>query len=111
VTSPSARKGNKAELEVARLLADLTGFRVRRKLGTGRSDDEGDLEGLPDCVAEVKAYRSTGEGVNAALADLERERVNAGTTFAVGLVKRPRAGWCAVMELEHFAALLREATG
>lgn len=110
MTSPSARKGNTAELEIARILTNLTGWRIRRKLGAGRTDDEGDLEGLPNCVAEVKAYRSTGEGVNAALKDLERERRNAGTTFAVGLVKRPRAGWCAVMDIEHFCTLLREAT-
>ena len=54
MTTPSKRKGDKAELELARLLADLLGMKVRRKLGAGRTDDEGDLEGIPGWTVEVK---------------------------------------------------------
>lgn len=92
------------------MLSDLLGYRVRRKLGAGRTDDEGDLDGLPDCVVEVKAYNSVAAGITAALADLETERRNAGATFAAAFVKRPRTGYCVVMNPEHFATLYREAT-
>ena len=47
MTNPQKRKGDAAELEVARLVADLTGYPVRRKLGAGRADDTGDLDGIP----------------------------------------------------------------
>jgi hypothetical protein len=44
------------------------------------------------------------------MVDLEREHANSGHTFAVAFVKRPRAGWIAVMNVPMFCALYREAT-
>jgi hypothetical protein len=41
MTAPAKRKGDAAEREAAALLHDLTGWPVRRKLGAGRTDDEG----------------------------------------------------------------------
>ena len=38
MTNPSKAKGDRAELEIAGLLADQLGLPVRRKLGAGRSD-------------------------------------------------------------------------
>ena len=40
-------KGDAAEREAAKLLAEATGLPVRRKLGAGRQDDVGDLDGVP----------------------------------------------------------------
>lgn len=48
MTSSSKRKGDSAEREVGALLSDQLGVTVRRKLGAGRMDDEGDLDGLAD---------------------------------------------------------------
>ena len=48
MTSTSRRKGDRAEIEAAALLHDWTGYPVRRKLGAGRADDVGDLDGIPD---------------------------------------------------------------
>lgn len=113
MTSPSKRKGDKAELDLARELHNLTGWNVRRKLGAGRSDDVGDLDGIPLTVAEVKDYADTRDAIAAALADLEREQANAGAPFGVAFVKRRRARehrWIAVMTLSQWAALTREAT-
>lgn len=42
MTSPSKRRGDQAERELAKILSDELGVRVRRKLGAGRRDDEGD---------------------------------------------------------------------
>ena len=47
------RKGDAAEREAAELLSEATGFSVRRKLGAGRQDDEGDLEGIPKTVIQI----------------------------------------------------------
>lgn len=87
--NPAKAKGDAAEREVAALLADLLGLPVRRKLGAGRADDEGDLEGVPDWT-------------------LEREQVNAGTTFGAVLVRRRGGRWVAVMDLPGLATVMRE---
>jgi hypothetical protein len=112
VTTPSARKGAKGELEIARILADHLGVRVRRKLGAGRADDEGDIEGLTNTTVEVKNYPKTGvaTAINEGLRDLRREQANAASTFGVCFVKRPRLGWIAVMDVDQFCAIWREAT-
>jgi hypothetical protein len=110
MTTPAARKGASAELELAKLLTAELGIRVRRKLGAGRTDDEGDLDGLADTTVEVKNFRDVPRAINEALADLEREHANAETTFAVAFVKRPRLGWIAVLTIPQFCTWYREAT-
>jgi len=110
VTHPSKRKGDKYELEAARLLADLTGWPVRRKLGAGRTDDCGDLDGIPDTCVQVKAYRDIQRAVREVLDELPAQQANAGATFGFGMVRRPGGRWFAVLTLEQVCALLREAT-
>ena len=108
MTTPSKRKGDKAELELARILADLLGMKVRRKLGAGRRDDEGDLEGIPGWTIECKNYADLARGINEGLEDLEREQANAGTTFGVCFVRRRGGRWIAVMDLPQIATVIRE---
>ena len=109
MTNPAKRKGDQAEREAAALLADLTGWPVRRRLGGGRADDCGDLDGVPDTVIQVKSYSDVRRAVAEALADLEQQRVNAGATHAAGMIRRPGGRWLVVMSPEHLATLLREA--
>jgi hypothetical protein len=112
MASTARAKGDRAEREIVGLLRDLTGWPVARAYGAGRSDDCGDLDGLPDCCAQVKDYGThVARAVNDALTELPAQQAASGLPFAVGLVRRPRGRWVAVMEVEMFAALLREATG
>lgn len=110
VTNPAKRKGDTAELEAARILADLTGWPIRRKLGAGRTDDTGDLHGAPSTTLQVKAYRDIQRAVRECLDELPTQQANAATPFAAGLIRRPGGRWFAVMTLEQLATLLREAT-
>lgn len=110
MTTPAKRKGDTAELEAARLLADRTGWPVRRKLGAGRTDDTGDLTGIPDSVCQVKHYRDITRAINECLAELPAQQANAGAAYAFGLVRRPGGRWFAVLDLDNLCALLREAT-
>jgi len=103
-------KGDRAELEAPRLLADLTGWPIRRKLGAGRTDDTGDLDGAPDCTIQVKSYFDPKRAVAEILAELPGQQANAGTTFAAGLFRRRGSRWGVVLTPEQFACLLREAT-
>lgn len=109
MANPQKRKGDTAELEAAALLTDLLGLPVRRKLGAGRTDDQGDLEGIPDTTLEVKNYKDLATGIRKGLADLEREQANAGTTFGAALVRRHGGGWMVVMSVEQYATYVRES--
>lgn len=109
MSNPQKRKGDRAEREIAAKLSELLGVTVRRKLGAGRTDDEGDLEGLPGVTIEVKNYRDIAAGITRGLHDLERERANAATPHGVLFVRRPRGQWIAVMPVEAWCDLY-EAT-
>jgi len=110
VTNPQKNKGDRAELEAARLLADRTGWNVRRKLGAGRADDTGDLDNVPDTTVQVKDYADVLRAIREGLPALRVQQANAGTPFAALLVRRRGGEWIAVMDLNQLAALLREAT-
>jgi hypothetical protein len=107
---PSKTKGDRAELEAARLLADLTGWPVRRKLGAGRADDTGDLDGLPDCTVQVKSCKDITRAIREALNETPTQQANAGTTFGAALIRRPGGHYFAALTLQQLATLLREAT-
>jgi len=109
VTSPQKRKGDAAELEVARILHDLTGWPVRRKLGAGRTDDEGDLEGIPDTVVQVANWADVNRAIRQKPVEAEQQRANAGATFAVTLIRLRGGMWRAVLTPEQLCTLLREA--
>lgn len=110
MSHPSKTKGDAAEREAAQLLADLTGHPVRRKLGAGRQDDQGDLDGLPDCTIQVANYRDITRAVNEKLAECPVQQERAGTTFGASMIRRPGGRWFVALTLEQFAALYREAT-
>ena len=50
----SRTKGNSGEREIARLLADLTGYEVKRRVRQHEGDS--DLEGVPGWCIEVKRH-------------------------------------------------------
>lgn len=110
MTGAAKRKGDNAERELAKILCDHLGVNVRRKLGAGRRDDTGDLEGLGNVCIEVKAYADIARAVREGLDDLEREQVNGASPFGVLFVRRPGGRWFAAMTVPQFAAWYREAT-
>jgi len=109
MTSPSKVKGDSAEREIAKLLADLTGWPVRRKLGAGRTDDEGDLEGIPDTVVQVANWADLSRAVRQKPVEAEQQRLNAGATHVVTLVRLRGGDWRAVCTIEQMTTWMREA--
>jgi Holliday junction resolvase len=108
VTNPSKDRGDRAEREIAKLLAEHLGLDVRRQLGAGRTDDIGDLHGLPDCTCEVKSYRDVTRAIRDGLHDLAREQTNAGTRHGVVFVRRPGGHWIAVQPIDNWITMYRE---
>lgn len=109
VTGAAKRKGDSAEREAAAKLHDLTGWPVRRQLGAGRADDVGDLDGVPDTVVQVANWADISRVVRVKPLEAEAQRINAGATHAVTLVRLRGGEWRAVMTLEQVCTLLREA--
>lgn len=105
---PSKSKGDRAEREVAHQLTELLGIPIRRKLGAGRADDEGDFDGLADWVLEAKSYANVADAVREGLADVTREQANAGTTFGAALIRRRGGEWFVAMTLDQFCTVVRE---
>ena len=104
MTNRNHDKGARTEREIAELLTLLTGLPVRRKLGAGRKDDEGDLEGIDDVTVQVAAWNDALRAVRQKPLEAEQQRLNAGNGLAVTMVKLNRAGWRAVMTPEQLAA-------
>lgn len=103
------RKGDSAELEAARLLTDLLGRPVRRKLGAGRADDTGDLDGIPDTVVQVASWSDVRAAAVAKPRGAEQQRQNANAKHAFTMVRFRGGVWRAVLTPEQIAALLLEA--
>jgi hypothetical protein len=81
LTNAAKRRGDEAEREAAAILSDLLGYPVRRKLGAGRRDDVGDLDGLPETTVQVASWGDVLRAVREKPVAAECQRERAGTTF------------------------------
>jgi len=109
VASPARRKGNRAEVEAAALLASLTGWPVRRRLQEGRADDTGDLEGVPYTCVQVTAVENLVAALSVKLPALKAQQARAGAPFGVVLVRRRGGRFIAAMDMDQLVAMLRAA--
>ena len=104
---PAKRKGDKAEREAAGILHNLLGVPARRKLGAGRHDNIGDLDGVPDTVVQVTADRD--RGLVSKPRECEVQQARAGATFGFTMVRLRGGQWRIVMTVDQAATLWREA--
>ena len=105
--NPQKAKGDRAELEAAALLTEALGLPVRRKLGAGRSDDTGDLDGVPGHVVQVANWADTAAAARIKPAEAEQQRINANADHAVTLVRFRGGRWRVVLTLEQWARYVR----
>jgi hypothetical protein len=112
MTSSSKAKGDKGERECAALLADLLGVPARRKLGAGRQDDAGDIDGVPDTTIQVcsRATDVVSVGVVRKPVEVDQQARNAGTTHAATFLRVRGGTWRVVLTPDQWATLWREAT-
>jgi len=112
VTGSSKRKGDTAERECAALIADMLGVPARRKLGAGRLDDMGDIDGVPDTTIQVVSRGTdvVAVGVVAKPRDADLQAQRAGDTFAATFLRVRGGTWRVVLTPEAWATLWREAT-
>jgi hypothetical protein len=110
VTGSAKAKGDRAELEVQALLRDLLGVPARRKLGAGRLDDMGDLDGVPDTCIAVANYKDIARALREKVDPCVTQQERAGATFGATFIRRPGGHYLVAMTPPQFAALWREAT-
>lgn len=106
--NPNGTKGKAAEREAAALLQNLLGLPVRRRLGAGRLDDVGDLDGVPNTVVQVANWADALRAVREKPLEAEQQRENADATFASSFVRLRGGVWRVVLTPEQWATLMRE---
>jgi len=102
-------RGSQFERDVAQFLREHGHPYVERAYGAGRSDDRGDLDGLPRWTLEVKACRAL--DLAGWMDEAHREQTNAGTEYTAVVAKRrnrPVADAYVVMRLRDWARLVGE---
>jgi len=107
MTNPQKQKGDRAELEAAAILTDLLGVPVRRKLGAGRIDDTGDLDGVPGHVVQVASWADTAAAARVKPKEAEQQRINAQATHAATLVRFRGGTWRVVLTLEQWSRYIK----
>ena len=110
MSNPNKDKGDRAEREAAELLAMHLGVPARRMLGAGRSDDIGDIDGVPGLTVQVANWSNVAAAVSQKPRGCEVQRGRAGTPFAVTMVRLRGGEWRMVQTPDQFFAMYREAT-
>lgn len=113
MTNSQKAKGDRAERELAAILAVELGVNCRRKLGAGRQDDRGDLDleiNSTPIVVQVADYTDPLRAIREKLPTVHTQTVNAGATLGVLAVRRRGGQWMFVIDAPMFAAWVREAT-
>jgi hypothetical protein len=103
MANPQKAKGDRAELEAAAILTKTLGLPVRRKLGAGRADDTGDLDGIPGHVIQVASWADTAAAARVKPREAEQQRANANATYAASLVRFRGGTWRVVLTIEQWA--------
>jgi hypothetical protein len=109
MANPQKTKGNRAELQAAELLTELLSVPVRRKLGAGRQDDTGDLDGVPDHIVQVANWADVAAAARIKPREAEQQRLNAGAGHAATMIRFRGGTWRMVLSPEQWARLLRAA--
>jgi len=109
MTSPAKTKGDRAEREVQALLSELLGVPARRKLGAGRADDMGDIDGVPDTCIQVASYDDLVRAVREKVPACEVQQARMGATFGATFLRRRGGSYVVVLSPEQWATYWREA--
>lgn len=102
MANPNKRKGDRAELDLAKLLTEMLNQPMRRALGAGRADDIGDIDGMPTCAIQVKHWRDITAAIREGITQLQQQQTNKHAADGVLFVKHNKHGWLAVTTLEQW---------
>jgi Holliday junction resolvase len=109
VANSAKKRGDRAEREICGILADLTGYNIKRALGAGRREDVGDAFGLPGAVLQIADWKDVIRAVREKPLEAERQRVNADVDLAWTAVRLRGGVWRFVQTPEQMVQTWREA--
>lgn len=91
------------------MIPDLIGYPARRKLGAGRKDDMGDMDGVPDHTIQVASWKDVTRAVREKPQECEAQQRRAHTTFGATWVRLRGGVWRIVLTPEQWATYVRES--
>lgn len=109
MANPNKRKGDRAELEVQAILRELLGVPARRKLGAGRQDDTGDIDGVLSTVIQVASWKDVTRALREKPRECEQQQARANATFGATFIRLRGGEWRVVLTPEQWATYHREA--
>jgi len=107
MSNSAKAKGDRAELEAAELLTSILGIPVRRKLGAGRIDDTGDLDGVPNHAIQVASWADTAAAARIKPPQAEQQAINANLPLSATLIRFRGGTWRVVLTVEQWASYLQ----
>lgn len=110
MANPQKQKGDRAELEAATMLSELTGYRCQRMLGAGRKDDIGDIAGIPGHAIQVANWSDTAAAAVQKPRGAQRQAENAMVPHAMTLVRFKGGTWRVVLTPEQWNSYLQKLT-
>ena len=102
MANPNKRKGDRAELQLAKTLTEMLHTPIRRMLGAGRADDIGDLDGMPTTAIQVKHWRDITAAIREGITQLQEQQKNKQAPDGVLFIKHSKHGWLAVTTIEKW---------
>ena len=102
-------KGDKAEREAALILTRETNYEVRRKLGAGRLDDVGDLDGIPFTIVQCADWSDKSRACLVKPREAEMQKWNAKAKFATSMIRWRGGHWRMVSTVNQWTAILKAA--
>ncbi len=107
LANPQKSKGDRAELELAELLSDLTGYRCRRYLGAGRQDDVGDIDGIPGHAIQCANWADTSAAARQKPLGAAAQAINGNMPYAATFIRFKGGTWRVVLTPEQWNAYLQ----
>lgn len=109
MNNPQKRKGDRCELGVQSLIHDLLGWPARRKLGAGRLDDIGDIDGVPDTVIQCADWKDALTALREKPRQCETQQARADATFGATFLRLRGGEFRVVLTPEQWATYARES--
>lgn len=109
MTGGQKRKGDRCEREVEVLLRQLLELPARRKLGAGRHDDMGDIDGVPETVIQCASWGDALRAVREKPEEAERQREVAEAKYAASFIRLRGGSFRVVLTPEQWATLWKAA--
>lgn len=109
--NPAKAKGDRAEREVEKILREHLLVPARRKLGAGRQDDMGDIDGVPRTTIQVCDWRDVARAVREKPVECDDQRRRAGDAHGATFIRLRGGEYRVVLTVEQWAGLWHEGAG